>query len=81
MTGDAGSYATAASFCIFGLLVVVGDGENLFEHLLQLLAFQPYRSGFDGESARAEGFGFEAVAVELFGYLGEGDHLSGKKID
>ena len=44
-------------------------------------AFKADRSGFDGEGAGAEGFGFEAVALELFGDLGEGDHLCGEEID
>ncbi len=81
VAGHAGGDAAAAGFGVFGLLVAVGDGEDFFEHLFEFAAFETYRRGFDGESARAEGFGFEAVAVEFIGDLGEGDHLGRKEID
>ncbi len=81
MAGDAGGDAAAAGFGVFGLLVGVGDGEDLFEHAFELDAFEADGCGFDGEGAGAEGLGFEAVAVELVGDLGEGDHLGGEQID
>ena len=81
MAGDAGGDAAAAGFGVFGLLVAVGDGEDLFEQMFEFAAFEADGSGFDGEGAGAEGFGFEAVAVELFGDLGEGDHLRGEEVD
>ena len=81
MAGDAGGDAAAAGFSVFGLLVAVGDGEDLFEHAFEFAAFEAYGGGFDGEGAGAEGFGFEAVALEFFGDLGEGDHLGGEEID
>ena len=81
MAGDAGGDAAAAGFGVFGLLVAVGDGEDLFEHAFEFDAFEADGGGFDGEGAGAEGFGFEAVAVELVGDLGEGDHLGGEEVD
>ena len=63
------------------MLVAVGDGEDLFEHAFELDAFEGYGRGFDGEGAGTEGFGFEAVAVEFFGDLSEGDHLGGEHVD
>ena len=59
----------------------VGDGEDLFKHAFELAAFEADGSGLDGERARAEGLGFEAVAVELFGDGSEGDHLGGEEFD
>ena len=81
VAGDAGGDAAAAGFGVFGLLVAVGDGEDLFEHAFEFDAFEADGSGLDGEGAGAEGFGFEAVAVEFFGDLGEGDHLGGEQVD
>ena len=81
VTGHARGDAAAAGLGVFGLLVAVGDGENLFKHLFEFDAFEADWSGLDGEGAGAEGFGFEAVAVELFGDLGEGDHLRGEHVD
>ena len=81
MAGHAGGDAAAAGFGVFGLLVAVGDGEDLFEHVFELDAFEAYRGGLDGEGAGAEGFGFKAVAFELFVDLGEGDHLGGQEVD
>ena len=81
VTGHAGGDAAAAGFGVFGLLVAVGDGEDFFEHAFELDAFKTDGCGFDGESTWAEGFGFEAVAIELVGDLGEGDHLGGEEID
>src|ERR1700722_10857523 len=81
VAGDAGSDAAATGFGIFGLAVTVGDGQNLFQHLLELTAFEAYGSGFDCQRAWAEGLCLKAVAFQLLGDLGEGDHLSGKEID
>src|SRR5438067_6890888 len=81
MAGDRGGDAAAAGFGVFGLLVAVRDGEDLFEHALEWNAFEAYGSGFDGECSRAEGLGFEAVAVELFSDLGKGDHLRWEHVD
>ena len=53
----------------------------LREHALQLAAFEADGRGLDGERARAEGLGFEAVALEFVGDLGEGDHLGGREVD
>jgi hypothetical protein len=78
---DAGGDAAATGFGVFGLAVAVGDGEDLFEHLLEFAAFESYGSCFDGQGAGAEGLGFEAVAVEFVGDLGEGDHLGREEID
>ena len=78
---DAGGDAATAGFGVFGLLVAVGNGEDFFEHVFELCTFETCGRGFDREGAGAKGFGFEAVAVELFGDLGEGDHLGGEKID
>ena len=36
VAGDAGGDAAAAGFGVFGLLVAVGDGEDLFEHAFEL---------------------------------------------
>ena len=81
VTGHAGGDAAAASLGVFGLLVSIGNGQDLFEHLFEFDTFEADGSGFEGESARAEGLGFEAVAVEFAGDLGEGDHLGGKEVD
>jgi len=81
MAGHTRGDATAAGFGVFGLLIAIGDGEDFFEHLFELAAFETYRRGFDSESAWAEGFSFEAVAIEFVGDLGEGDHLGRKQID
>ena len=81
VAGDGGGDATAAGLRVFTLLVAVGDGEDLFEHVLEFDTFQADGGGFDGEGAGAEGLDFEAVAVEFFGDLGEGDHLGGEEID
>ncbi len=51
VAGDAGGDAAAAGFGVLGLAVAVGDGEDLFEHLLELAAFEAYWGGFDGEGA------------------------------
>ena len=81
VAGDAGGDAAAAGLGVFGLLLAVGDGEDLFEHALEFAAFEADRGGFDGDGVGAEGLGFEAVAVELVGEAGEGDHLGGEEID
>ncbi len=81
VAGDAGGDAAAASVGVFGLLAAIGGGEELFEHDLEFPALEAYGCGFDGEGAWSEGFGFEAVAVELVGDLGEGDHLGGEQVD
>ena len=81
MAGDTGRDAAAAGFGVFGLPVAIGDGEDFFEHALEFDSFETDRGGFDGEGAGAEGFGFEAVAVQFSGDLGEGDHLCGKEVD
>ena len=81
VAGDGGGDAAAAGFGVLGLLVAVGDGEDLFEHAVPVRAFEAYWRGLDGEGAGAEGLGFEAVAVEFVGDLGEGDHLRGQQID
>ena len=81
VAGDGGGDAMAAGLGVFRLLVAVGDGEDLFEHAFELDAFETDGSGFDGEGARAEGLDFEAVVFELFGDLGEGDHLRGQEVD
>jgi len=81
VAGDGGGDATATGFSVLGLLVAVGDGEDLFEHAFEFGAIEAYWGGFDGEGAGTEGFGFEAVALEFFGNLSEGDHLSGEEID
>ena len=36
VAGDAGGDAAAAGFGVFGLLVAVGDGEDLFEHAVRV---------------------------------------------
>ena len=81
VAGHTGGYAAAAGLGVFRLLVAIGDGEDLFEHAFEFDAFESYWRGFDGEGAGAEGFGFKAVAVQLLGDLGEGDHLGGEEID
>ena len=81
VTGDAGSDSAAAGFGVFCLLVAVGNGEDLFEHAFEFGAIEAYGGGFDGEGAGTEGFGFEAVALEFFGNLSKGDHLSGEEIN
>ena len=81
VTGDGCRDAAAAGFGVFGLLVAVGDGEDLFDHLFELAALEAYRGGVDGQSAGSEWLGFEAVALEFFGDLGEGDHLGGEEVD
>ncbi len=58
-----------------------GTARHFFEHVFEFDAFEAYWGGLDGECAGAEGFGLEAVAFELFGDLGEGDHLRGKEVD
>ena len=80
VAGDGGGDAAAAGFGVFGLLVAVGNGEDLFEHTFEFSALETYGGCLDGEGAGAEGFCFEAVALELFGGLGEGDHLGGEEI-
>jgi hypothetical protein len=62
-------------------LVAVGYREDLFEHAFEFYAFEAYGGCFDGEGAGAEWFCFESVAFEFLGYLGEGNHLGGEKID
>jgi hypothetical protein len=81
VAGDAGCDAAAASLGVLRLLIAVGNGQDLFDHPFKLMAFETYGSGFDGQGAGAKGFSFKAVALQLFGYLGEGDHLGGKEID
>ena len=81
VAGDAGCDAAAASLGVLGLLIAVGDSEDFFDHLLELLAFETYGRGLDGEGAGTKGLGFEAVAVEFLGDFGEGDHLGGEKVD
>jgi len=81
VAGHAGGDAAAVCLRVFSLPVAVRDGEDLFEHALELDAFEASRGGFDGEGAWAEGLSFEAVAVEFVGDLGEGDHLSGEEVD
>ena len=82
VAGDAGGDAAAAGFQSFRSGgCSPGDGEELFDHGFELAAFEATRGGLDGEGAGAEGFGFEAVVFELFGDLGEGDHLGWEKVD
>jgi hypothetical protein len=81
VAGDAGGDAAPAGLGVLGLLIAVGNGEDLFEHLFELGAFEADWSRFDGQGSGAEGLSFEAVVVEFFCYLREGDHLGWKKID
>ncbi len=46
-----------------------------------LAAFEANRGGLDRDGARAEGFGLEAVALQLGGDAGEDDHLLRQQID
>src|SRR5271170_7218339 len=43
VAGHGGGDATAAGLGVFGLLVAVGDGEDLFEHVFEFDAFEAYR--------------------------------------
>jgi hypothetical protein len=63
------------------LLISFGDGEDLLEHLFEFAAFEAHGGSFNGKSARAEGFGFEAVTLKFLGDLGEGDHLGGEQVN
>ena len=45
--------------------------DHFGKHALQLAAFESDRGGFDRESSRAEGFSFEAVALQFVGDIGK----------
>ena len=81
MAGDGGGDAAAAGLGVLGLAVAVRDGQQLLDHCFEFPALQAYGSGLDGEGTGAKGFGFEAVVLEFFGDLGEGDHLRRQQVD
>jgi len=70
VAGDAGGDPAASGLGVFGLLLAIWNSENLFEHPLQLAAFESYGSGLDGDGVWAERLGLEAVALQLVGEAG-----------
>ncbi len=85
VAGDGGGDSTAERSEVFpasGEGVGVGGLVNDFrQHAFEFAAFETNGSGFDGEGAGAEGFGFKAVFIKLIGNVGEDGHLVGLKID
>ena len=56
MASDGRGNTGGAGLGVFRLLLAGGDGEDFFEHALELTAFEANGRGFDGKGARAEGF-------------------------
>ena len=81
VAGDGGGDAGAAGLFVFRLLLAFGHGKHLFQHAFELAAFKADGRGLYGQGARAKGLGLKAVALQLFGDGGEGDHLLGQQLD
>ena len=81
VAGDAGGDAAAASLGVFGLLVAVGDGEDLFEHLFEFDAFEADGAALTARVRGPKGSASKPLRSSSLGDLGEGDHLGGKEVD
>ena len=80
MAGDGGGDAAGAGTCVFGLLLGIRGREKVFEGEFEFPALQADGSGFNGEGAGAKWLNLEAITVELFGKVGEADHLGGEEV-
>ena len=80
-TGNGSRDAGATGLFVLHLCRFLRLAQQFIENELEFAAFEAYGGGFYGQSAGAEGFGFEAVAFELLRDGGEADHLRGEELD